>query len=150
MILPISKYGVSKIIEKPCEQVTLFDQELKVFVLSMFDTMYAAHGVGLAASQVGVLKRIAVIDISDNKEPQAKLVLINPVIKRQKGIMEVEEGCLSIPGRRDVIKRSAEVLVEAQDIDGQLFSIWGKDLLAQALQHEIDHLNGILYITHIT
>lgn len=149
MIIPLIKYGVSKVLEKPSEPVTLFDHQLKSLVADMFSTMYQNQGVGLAAPQVGILKQIAVIDISNQQVPEAKLVLINPRIIKKKGRMKVIEGCLSLPGRKDEIERAAEVLVEAFNEDGQLFSVWGKELLSQALQHEIDHLNGILYISYI-
>ena len=112
--------------------------------------MYAAHGVGLAAPQIGISRRIAVIDITFKEDPNAKLVLINPEIIHTEGRHTQQEGCLSLPEFRENVTRSRAVTVRAQDAQGNWFEKSGEDLLARALLHETDHLNGKLYITHIS
>ena len=116
----------------------------------MFESMYAAKGVGLAAPQIGFARKIAVIDISNAENPADKLVLINPKILHVEGKQEGEEGCLSIPGFREQVKRSKRVTVRAQDSKGEFFEKTGEDLLARAFLHETDHLYGKLYISHIS
>jgi len=118
----------------------------------MFETMYKRGGVGLAANQVGVLKRVVVIDINSGKENQGKekIVLINPEIVALEGEEIKEEGCLSLPGLYRKVKRAAFVKVKAQNLDGEEFTIEGEGLLARALQHEIDHLNGIVFIDRLS
>jgi peptide deformylase len=116
----------------------------------MFESMYAAKGVGLAAPQIGFAKKIAVIDISNGENPGDKLVLINPKVVKTEGKQEGEEGCLSIPGFREQVKRGKRVTVRAQNAKGEEFEMTGEDLMARALQHETDHLYGRLYITHIS
>jgi peptide deformylase len=153
-LLPLVKLGVSKILEQASQNVTEFGfkdkkNQLDTLAENMFETMYNAKGVGLAAPQVGIMLRVAVIDISAGEDPDLKLVLVNPEIKERRGTMTVEEGCLSIPGRKETIERSAEVLVEAKNTKGEVFTVWGKGLLAQALQHEIDHLNGKLFLSYV-
>jgi len=112
--------------------------------------MYAAKGVGLAAPQIGFARKIAVIDISNAENPADKLVLINPKIVRVEGKQEGEEGCLSIPGFREQVKRGKRVTVSAQNAKGEPFEMTGEDLLARAFLHETDHLYGKLYISHIS
>ena len=112
--------------------------------------MYAAKGVGLAAPQIGFSRKIAVIDVSNAENPADKLVLINPRILRVEGKQEGEEGCLSIPGFREQVKRGKRVTVGAQNVKGEPFQMTGEDLLARAFQHETDHLYGKLYIAHIS
>jgi peptide deformylase len=116
----------------------------------MFESMYAAHGVGLAAPQIGIGKRIAVIDITFKEDPNAKLVLVNPEIVHVEGRHTQQEGCLSLPEFRENVTRPQKVTVRAQDAKGNRFEMTGEDLLARALMHETDHLNGKLYITHIS
>jgi peptide deformylase len=116
----------------------------------MFESMYAAKGVGLAAPQIGFSRKIAVIDISNAENPADKLVLINPRILRVEGKQEGEEGCLSIPGFREQVKRGKRATVRAQDAKGEVFEKTGEDLLARAILHETDHLYGKLYIGHIS
>lgn len=127
--------------------VTQFDQHLKKLVEDMFETMYDAEGIGLAAPQIGILQRIVTIDLEEESEP---LVLINPEIKSGSGRIDSEEGCLSIPGFRESIKRQAEVEVCAQNLKGETFSFSADQLLARCVQHEIDHLDGILFINHLS
>jgi peptide deformylase len=132
------------------DTVTDFGPELAQFVEEMFDSMYAAQGIGLAAPQIAVSKRITVIDTSFNENPEDKLVLINPVIIERKGTLYEEEGCLSLPDINEKVKRSAWVKVRAQDVHGEFFEVEGEELLSRALQHEIDHLHGVLFIDHLS
>ncbi len=111
----------------------------------MFESMYKAIGIGLAAPQVGVGKRITVIDLSNQKNPKDKIVLVNPEIVHKEGRQVEEEGCLSLPEIRDKVSRAAKVKVKAQDLEGKWFEMEGEELLARAFQHEIDHLDGILF-----
>lgn len=150
MVYPIVKYG-DPVLEREAEDITEFDTpELHKFIDDMFESMYAAKGVGLAAPQIGVSKKISVIDTSNGEDPAAKLVLINPVIVKNDGKQNGEEGCLSIPGFREQVRRAKRVTLRAQNIKGEPFEMNGEDLLARALQHETDHLYGRLYISHIS
>jgi peptide deformylase len=150
MIYPIVKYG-DPVLEMPAETVKEFDTpELHKLLEDMFESMYAARGVGLAAPQIGIARRIAVIDTSAGEDPSQKLVLINPEIVNVEGGQTGEEGCLSIPGFREQVRRGKRVSVRAQNAKGETFDVTGEDLLARALQHETDHLNGRLYISHIS
>lgn len=150
MVYPIVKYG-DPVLEREAEEVTDFGTpELDKFLDDMFESMYAAKGVGLAAPQIGFARKIAVIDISNAENPADKLVLINPKILRVEGRQEGEEGCLSIPGFREQVKRGKRVTVRAQDSKGEFFEKTGEDLLARAFLHETDHLYGKLYISHIS
>jgi peptide deformylase len=149
MIYPIVKFG-NPVLEKPAEKVTFFDEELKKLIDDMFESMYAARGVGLAAPQIGIPRRIAVVDVTFKEDPNAQLVLINPEIIHKVGRHSQSEGCLSIPDFRENVSRAKEVTIRAQDVTGQVFEKTGDDLLARAFQHETDHLNGKLYISHIS
>jgi len=149
MIYPIVKFG-NPVLEKPSEKVTVFDEELKKLIEDMFESMYAARGVGLAAPQIGIARRIAVVDVTFKEDPEAKLVLINPEIIHKEGRHAQSEGCLSIPDFRENVSRAKVVTVRAQDVNGKVFEKTGDDLLARAFQHETDHLNGKLYISHIS
>ena len=149
MIYPIVKLG-DPVLEKPAQPITDFDDELKKLVADMFESMYAAHGVGLAAPQIGISKRVAVVDVTFKDDPRAKLVLINPEIIHKEGRQRGSEGCLSIPEFREEVTRAKSVTVRAQDLTGKLFEHTGEDLLARAFLHETDHLNGKLYISHIS
>jgi len=149
MIYPIVKYG-NPILEKSAAPVTAFDHELKKLVDDMFESMYAAHGVGLAAPQIGISKRLAVIDVTFKEDPDAKLVLANPEIIHVEGRQTGGEGCLSIPEFREQVTRGKKVTIRAQDIHGKWFEKTGEELLARAFLHETDHLNGKLYISHIS
>ncbi len=155
MIRKIVKYG-DPVLEREGAKVEQFGtQELRDFVQDMFESMYAAKGVGLAAPQVGESQKITVIDISggvkeDGAPPPEQIVLINPKIIFKEGKQVGEEGCLSIPGFREQVKRAKKVTVRAQNVEGEWFERTGEDLLARAMQHEIDHLNGVLFISHIS
>lgn len=149
MIYPIVKYG-DPVLETPAETVTVFDEGLKTLISDMFESMYAAHGVGLAAPQIGIGKRIAVIDITFKDDPNAKLVLINPQIIRTEGRQRGTEGCLSIPDFHEEVTRPNVVTVRAQNLEGNWFETSGEELLARALVHETEHLQGRLYISHIS
>ncbi len=149
MIYPVVKYG-NPVLEKPAEPVTVFDAELRKLIEDMFESMYAAHGVGLAAPQIGISKRLAVIDVSFKEDPNAKLVLVNPEIVRTEGKQRGSEGCLSLPEFREEVTRPLRVTVRAQDATGKHFETTGEELLARALMHETDHLYGKLYISHIS
>ena len=149
-IYPIVKYG-DPVLERPAALETDFDTpELHNFLAEMFQSMYAAKGVGLAAPQIGFSRRIAVIDCSVGEDPAQKIVLINPEIIHVEGKQKGEEGCLSIPGFREEVTRGKKVTVRARDAKGETFEQTGEDLLARAFQHETDHLFGRLYITHIS
>jgi peptide deformylase len=150
MVYPIVKFG-DPVLENEAATVTEFDTpDLHKFIDDMFESMYAAKGVGLAAPQIGVGKKIAVIDTTNGENPEAKLVIINPKIIAVEGRQDGEEGCLSIPGFREQVRRGKRVTVRAQNVKGEEFEHTGEDLLARALLHETDHLYGRLYITHIS
>jgi peptide deformylase len=145
MVLKIVKYP-EPVLSQPGEPVTEFNDELRKLVADMFETVYAAQGIGLAAPQVGISKRLTVIDLSVGKEPKEKLVLINPEIISSEGKLYEEEGCLSFPEIREKVSRAAKVRIRAQDEYGKWFEMDGEELLSRAMQHEIDHLDGILFI----
>ena len=149
MIHPIVKFG-DPVLEKPAATIIHFDDELKKLVDDMFESMYAAHGVGLAAPQIGISKRVAVVDVTFKDDPRAKLVLVNPEIINKEGRQRGTEGCLSIPEFREDVTRAKTVTIRAQDLTGKLFEHTGEDLLARAFLHETDHLHGKLYISHIS
>jgi len=149
MIYPIVKFG-DPVLERAADPVTVFDDQLRKLIEDMFESMYAAHGVGLAAPQIGISKRLAVIDITFQEDPDAKLVLANPEIIHTEGKHRQNEGCLSIPEFREPVTRAKTVTVRAQDINGNWYEKTGEELLARAFLHETDHLNGKLYISHIS
>ena len=144
MIRTIVKLG-DPVLEKPAEQVTDFDSRLRELVDDMFDSMYAAKGIGLAAPQIGVSKRIVVVDVSFQNDSDANIVLLNPVIVSTEGKQIMEEGCLSIPGICEKVMRPSAVSVRAQDVHGNWFERSAQELLARVLLHEIDHLDGRLF-----
>ena len=148
-IYDVVKYG-DPVLEKPGAAITKFDAALEELAEDMFATMYAAQGVGLAAPQIGKSLRIAVVDVTSGKNPEAKIVLVNPEIIHAEGEKREEEGCLSIPGFRGYVVRPQFVTVKAQNAKGEPFEIRGEDLLARAFCHEIDHLNGILFLQHLS
>jgi peptide deformylase len=150
MIYRIVKYG-DPVLETPAATIEEFGTtELRELVDGMFDTMWAAKGLGLAAPQVAVSKRLTVIDTSAGQDPNAKLVLINPEILEKEGKQIGEEGCLSIPGFREDVTRAMKVRLRAQNVEGEAFEVTGEELLARAMQHEIDHLNGVLFLSHLS
>jgi peptide deformylase len=148
-IYSIIKYG-DPILEKPTAVITEFGPELEELTEDMFASMYAAQGVGLAAPQIGKNLRLTVVDVTGGKNPEGKIVLINPEIIHAEGEKREEEGCLSLPGFRGYVVRPQFVTVKAQNAKGEPFEIRGEDLLARAFCHEIDHLNGILFIQHLS
>jgi peptide deformylase len=149
MIYPIVKYG-NPVLEKPAAPVTDFDDELKKLVEDMFESMYEAKGVGLAAPQIGISKRLAVIDVTFKENPREKLVLANPEIIHTEGKQTQSEGCLSIPDFRENVTRANKVTIRAQDVNGEWYEKTGEELLARAFLHETDHLNGKLYLSHLS
>jgi peptide deformylase len=130
--------------------VTKFDAALHRLIDDMFETMYAAPGVGLAATQVGIAQRIAVMDCSRDPENRQPVVMVNPEILERSEPVEVEEGCLSVPGVADTLKRFGKVKARAVDKDGKAFEIEADGLMAQCIQHEVDHLDGKLYIDRLS
>ncbi len=149
MIRPILKYGASEL-ELKSQPVQRFDDELKTLAQDLLQTMYAAPGIGLAAPQVGINLRLTVIDIAGGEEKGNQMVLVNPELRGQEGSEKGEEGCLSIPGFTALVERPQKVRVAAQDLDGNPIDVEGSDLLARVMCHEIDHLDGILYIDRIS
>jgi peptide deformylase len=150
MIHPIVKYGQPVLEQKGADVADFDSEELHRVIEDMFESMYAAKGVGLAAPQIGISKRLAVIDISSGEDPAQKIVLINPVIVKIEGSQKSEEGCLSLPTFREDVTRPRVVTVKAQDAKGQTLEMTGEDLLARAFLHETDHLNGKLYISYVS
>jgi len=149
MIYPIVKYGVA-VLETPARPVEKFNDELRQLCDDMFESMYAASGVGLAAPQIGIGRRLAVIDVTVGKNPEARLVLANPEIIRIEGEQREEEGCLSVPGFRGNVARPQYVTIRAQDAAGTSFEMNGEGLLARAFCHELDQLDGVLFIRHLS
>lgn len=150
MIRKIVKYG-DPVLETVCEPITEFNTpELDQLVADMFETMYDSGGVGLAAPQIGLPQRLTVIDATAGEEPDHRLVLINPKIITTEGQQVDEEGCLSIPGFRENVKRAYHLTVRAQDPAGEWFEAQGEDLRARAILHENDHLNGVLFFQHVS
>ncbi len=145
-VLPL-RHLPDPVLRQKAKRVRNIDAALLRLIDDMIETMRAEQGVGLAANQVGVLYRVVVIQLPEDEEAR---VLINPEITRREGERELEEGCLSIPGYRGLITRSLTVRAKALDRSGKIVRIKADDLLAQALEHETDHLNGTLYIDHIT
>jgi peptide deformylase len=139
------------VLRKTAEDVTSFDDELRVLVRDMFETMYLAEGIGLAAPQVGISKRVLVVDLRREDLPESRVAVINPVITWESEEMDKEtEGCLSIPGLEDMVVRPWAVRVEGFDPHGSPLSIEADELFARALQHEIDHLDGVLFLDHLS
>ncbi len=150
MVYPIVKFG-DPVLEREADNVNDFDTpELHKLIEDMFESMYAAKGVGLAAPQIGIGRKIAVIDVSNGENPNDKLVIINPQILKAEGRQVGEEGCLSIPGFREQVRRGKRVTIRAQNAKGEEFEMTGEDLLARAFMHETEHLYGRLYITHLS
>lgn len=143
--LPIVKYP-DPILEKKCGPVTQFDKKLKKLVNNMYETMVEADGVGLAAPQIGKDLQLAIVDIEDE---HGLIVLVNPVIEEAKGSETDVEGCLSFPGIYGHVTRPSYVKVKAQDVKGRFFTLQAKGYLARAIQHEIDHLNGVLFTSKV-
>ena len=140
------RYEGDDILNKKSREIETIDEKLQTLIDDMIDTMHKYNGVGLAAVQVGILKRVFVVDLYDDKGP---IVFINPVILKTQGEREVEEGCLSFPNQFAKVIRPSEVTVKALDRDGKEYKLKGKGLLAQAISHEVDHLEGILFVDKI-
>ena len=149
MARQIVKYG-DPVLGKGSEGVSEFDESLRALVGEMFDTMYAAAGVGLAAPQIGVSKRIFVMDVTGTKDSSKKVVVVNPVIELSEGEQEGAEGCLSVPGFSFDIRRPGHVIVRGQDLSGSHISLDVTDLQARCVSHEVDHLDGRLLLTRIS
>jgi peptide deformylase len=149
MLYPIVKYG-AEVLTRPASRVTKFDADFETLCADMFESMYAAQGVGLAAPQIGKSMRLAVIDVTVGKNPEAKLVLVNPEIIHAEGEHRDEEGCLSVPGFRGAVIRPQFVTVRAQNAKGETYEMRGEGLLGRAFCHEIDHLDGVLFIQHLS
>ena len=148
MILPIRKFG-DDVLRLPAEPVAQIDGELQKLIDDMIETMYAAPGVGLAANQVGVARRLMVIDLSVGKRPGECHVFINPEIIDSVGEVTEEEGCLSIPDFVEIVTRPEKVKLRYLDRNGDQREMWGEGLMARAMCHEIDHLNGTLFVDHL-
>src|SRR5580704_2802234 len=149
MLLEIVKYGNS-VLTQPAEEVTAYDAELRDLVKDMFETMYAAPGVGLAATQVGISKRIFVMDCTSGKDPDRKFTVINPVIEVTDGEEVDREGCLSVPGYFFDIERPTHAIVKGQDVKGEPLVLDVTGLEARCVCHETDHLNGKLLLTRVS
>ena len=152
MIRPIVLMG-DPVLRAEADEVTAFDDELRKLVRDMFETMYHAEGIGLAAPQVGVSRRVIVVDLKreNDEEEERRLALVNPRVTWESDATEKQsEGCLSIPGLEEVVRRPASVRVEGQDPDGNPVTVEADALFARALQHEIDHLNGILFLDRVS
>jgi len=147
-IRPIVKYG-DPVLARVSEPVAAITPDIRQLVDDMVQTMYAAPGVGLAAVQVGVPLRVAVIDISVGKDPAELMVLINPEILSLGGVQSSEEGCLSVPGFMEILDRAALVEIKALDLEGREYSRRGEGLLARAFQHEVDHMDGRLFVSRL-
>jgi peptide deformylase len=147
-VLPIRKYG-DDVLRKPAEPVTEFDEPLQKLINDMVETMYAAPGVGLAANQVGISKRLMLIDLSVGKRPGELHVIINPEIIETQGEITDEEGCLSIPDFVEVVTRPERVKLRYIDRNGEEREMWGEGLMARAMCHEVDHLNGTLFVDRL-
>jgi peptide deformylase len=149
MLLPILKYGAEEL-KTVSGPVDSFDSELDKLARNMIETMYSAPGIGLAAAQVGINIRLATIDLSVGEDPEQLIVICNPEIVVTEGEQKSEEGCLSIPEFTDTVVRPRSVKVRGQDLHGEPFEVEGEGLLARCFSHEIDHLNGVLFIDHLS
>jgi len=148
-VLEIKKYP-EKILREKASSIVNIDASVQRFIDDMIETMHVAHGVGLAANQVGILQRVCVIDLRSKENKVPLIVLINPVIVEKEGSVEAEEACLSVPGYMTSLKRAEKVCVRAVDREGTALEIEGEGLLARALQHEIDHLEGLLFVDRMS
>ena len=149
MIRTILKFGAPEL-QRESEPVETFDRELRDLAQDMLETMYAAPGIGLAAPQVGVNVRLLVVDISAGEERGNQIILVNPEILETEGEQKGEEGCLSIPGFTAMVDRPQRIRIAGQDLRGEPFEMTAQDLLARALCHEVDHLDGVLYLDRIS
>ena len=148
-VLPIVKYP-DPLLDEPCPPVEEFGEDLRQLAADMVATMHAAPGIGLAAPQVGRSERLTVIDLSSGSEPDELLVLVNPRVVEREGEVREEEGCLSFPDFMLIVPRPERVVVEAHDLDGKPLRIEAEELLARCLEHEIDHLDGVLFLDRVS
>jgi peptide deformylase len=148
VLRPIVKYGVSAL-QQPTAPVTDFDDDLQRLIDDMIDTMYAAPGIGLAAPQIGVARRVCVIDLSVGKRGGELFALVNPEFVEREGMQLEDEGCLSLPGFTATVARPERAVVKALDRHGVEQTVTGEGLLARALQHELDHLDGLLFLDRL-
>ena len=148
-LLEIVKWP-NPVLDNPGEPMTEFDDKLKKLVNDMFETMYAAPGVGLAAVQVGISKRLFVMDCSGGKDPEQRIVMINPEVLRVEGTQNGDEGCLSFPGLFTPVERSLRAIVRAQDVNGNEFELDGMELTARCMLHETDHCDGIVFLDRMS
>ena len=149
MILPILKFGAPEL-RKKSVPVDVFNAELEKISKDMFETMYGCPGIGLAAAQVGINIQLATIDLSVGEESEKKMIICNPEIISSEGTQRAEEGCLSIPNFCDTISRPLKLIIRGQDIHGEEIKIAAEGLLARCISHEMDHLNGILFVDHLS
>ncbi len=147
-VRPIRTYP-DPVLRAECRPVETFDGKLHKLVADLIDTMHAAPGVGLAAPQVGVERRVCVVDLSVGEDPKALHTLVNPEILTRRGSASDVEGCLSLPGITDKVTRPFEIEVKARDVDGNEFVLSAEDWLARAICHELDHLDGVLFVDHL-
>ena len=147
-VVPIRKYG-DPVLRTPTAPITTFNGELRDLVRDMVDTMYAAPGIGLAANQIGVARQVAVIDLSVGEEEDGVIVMVNPEIVERRGDLTEEEGCLSVPDFTEDVSRPGWVKVRFQDLEGEIRELEAEDLLARAVAHEVDHLNGLVYLDYL-
>lgn len=148
-VLEILKFP-NPVLRKPAQEVARVDERIRELAARMVRTMHAEPGIGIAAPQVGVSERLIVVDLSIGEDPGQLLVLANPVIVFREGEIVMEEGCLSVPDLAEKVERSRKVVVHGIDMEGREVKVEGEDLLAVVLQHEVDHLDGILFIDHIS
>ncbi|MDW7709824.1 MAG: peptide deformylase [Deferrisomatales bacterium] len=138
------------VLRKRAEEILRVDDQIHRLARSMTETMHRAPGIGLAANQVGVPARLIVVDLSAGERPEETLVVVNPEILCKEGTLRMEEGCLSVPDLRENVTRCQRVVVRGLDLEGRRVEVEGEDLLAVALQHEIDHLDGVLFLDHLS
>jgi peptide deformylase len=149
MILPILKYGAPEL-RKLSKQVDVFNGELETIVANMIETMYSSPGIGLAAAQVGINIQLATIDLSVGQDPTQLIVICNPEVVSTEGEQRCEEGCLSIPDFSDTVARPLKMVVKGVNVRGEEVRYEAKELLARCFSHEIDHLNGVLFVDHLS
>jgi peptide deformylase len=150
-IRPIILLGEDPVLRQEADEVEVFDDDLEMLVRDMYETMYHADGIGLAAPQIGVPRRVLVVDLRKEDEPEAKVALVNPQVTWNSDETEKEsEGCLSIPGIEELVERPRAVKIEGRDPQGRDVSIEADELFSRALQHEIDHLDGVLFLDRVS
>ncbi|HYM81742.1 MAG TPA: peptide deformylase [Candidatus Limnocylindria bacterium] len=149
VVRPVRLYG-DPVLRRKAVEITELDDTVRTLVADMRETMLAYHGVGLAANQVGVLQRVLVVDVPIENDRRVQLALVNPKLEERSGSEDEEEGCLSIPGIFDEVRRSARVRVKASDEQGRPLDFIAEGYLARAIQHEVDHLDGVLFVDRLS